>query len=499
MTFLQSLSQHVIDEPNIDVAVAKTQSLLAKADAVWQEAIETTLKDKVISVNGETVIDPSLISTARQTETFNGQTFERPIIDLVQQGGGMYGIALAGYTYIMEKAGIRFYSLGGTSAGGINAMLLGTLPNSIYQNPSLIQPEKQGSKSELLAHIISNTDFSKFMDRGGIAGKLQKIALNKFKKSTLKWLGIALFIMIPILIYTAFGLIITEENKISLRWIRSYDFVIGTLVAFVPIMVAYLILLRILGTKFGVNSGDAFYQWMNAILKNPFVNVHTTSDLMQRLKANRFDSAQDKDLAKMVLITSNLTFNRIVKFPASAIDYWTPCDNVNPAAYVRATMSIPFIFNTFIPDLGHVENNAVPKISKSRFVDGGLLSNFPIREFHNNSVVHPRFPTFGVLLNESPIDLDVAPKEIQKEFKETTLISYILSFLSTFRNFYDNDFLRSNEEIRLRVVAVETKGFDWLDFWMKTDAKEELFRRGAEAAIQQLNKFNFQEYVQKYR
>lgn len=499
MTFLESLSQNIIDEPNIDIAVAKTHSLLLKADAVWQVAIETTLKDKVISVNGETVIDPSLISTARQSETYHGQTFERPIIDLVQQGGGMYGIALAGYTYIMEKAGVRFYSLGGTSAGGINAMLLGTLPNVIYQNPSVIQPEKQGSKSELLAHIISNTDFSKFMDRGGIAGKSQKIALNKFKRSTLKWLGIALLIFIPILIYYGFGLIITDSNKISLPWVRTYDFVIGTLVAFVPLMLAYLILLRILGTKFGVNSGDAFYHWMNAILKNPFVNIHTTAQLMQRLKENRFDHAKDNDLAKMVLITSNLTYNRIVKFPASAAEYWKPCDDVNPAAYVRATMSIPFIFNTFIPDLGHVENNAVPSISKSRFVDGGLLSNFPIREFHNNSIVHPRFPTFGVLLNESPVDLDVPPKEIQKEFKETTLISYILSFLSTFRNFYDNDFLRSNDEIRLRVVAVETKGFDWLDFWMKTDAKEELFRRGAEAAVQQLQKFNFQEYVDKYR
>lgn len=497
--FLHSLSENVIDEPNIDIAVANTQSLLKKADAVWQEAIETTLKDKVISINGETVIDPLRIATARITETFNGQTFERPIIDLVQQGGGMYGIALAGYTYIMEKAGVRFYSLGGTSAGGINAMLLGTLPNSVYQNPSPLHPERQGSKSELLAHIISNTQFSKFMDRGGIAGKLQKIALNKLKRSTLKWLGMALLLLIPIAIYILFGAIITEKNGIGLAWTRTYDFVIGTLVAFVPLLLAYLLLIRILGTQFGVNSGDAFYQWMEAILKNPFVKVHNTDDLMQRLKENQFDTARDNDMAKMVLIASNLTYNRIVKFPASAADYWTPCNNVNPAAYVRATMSIPFIFNTFIPNLGHVENNAVPKIAKCRFVDGGLLSNFPIREFHNTSLAHPRFPTFGVLLNESPIDLEVPPKVIQEEFKEVTLIGYIVSFLSTFRNFYDNDFLRSSEEIRLRVVAVETKGFDWLDFWMQPDVKEELFRRGAEAAIQQLSKFNFQDYVQKYR
>ena len=29
-------------------------------------------------------------------------------VDLVQEGGGTLGIALVGYTYVMEKAGIRF-------------------------------------------------------------------------------------------------------------------------------------------------------------------------------------------------------------------------------------------------------------------------------------------------------------------------------------------------------------------------------------------------------
>ncbi len=38
-------------------------------------------------------------------------------IDLVQEGGGVLGIALVGFTYVIEKAGIRFLSLAGTSAG----------------------------------------------------------------------------------------------------------------------------------------------------------------------------------------------------------------------------------------------------------------------------------------------------------------------------------------------------------------------------------------------
>lgn len=45
-------------------------------------------------------------------------------VDLVQEGGGVHGIALAGYTYVLEKMGIAFTKMAGTSAGSINTLLL---------------------------------------------------------------------------------------------------------------------------------------------------------------------------------------------------------------------------------------------------------------------------------------------------------------------------------------------------------------------------------------
>ena len=48
-------------------------------------------------------------------------------VDLVQEGGGVLEIALVGYTYILEQAGIRFMSLAGTSAGAINTMMMAGL------------------------------------------------------------------------------------------------------------------------------------------------------------------------------------------------------------------------------------------------------------------------------------------------------------------------------------------------------------------------------------
>jgi len=44
-------------------------------------------------------------------------------VDLVMEGGGVLGVALVGYTYVLEEMGIRFLRIGGTSAGSINAVL----------------------------------------------------------------------------------------------------------------------------------------------------------------------------------------------------------------------------------------------------------------------------------------------------------------------------------------------------------------------------------------
>src|ERR1035437_2074345 len=73
-------------------------------------------------------------------------------VDLVQQGGGVLGIALLGYTYVLEQIGIRFFSLAGTSAGAINALLLAAC-GSI---------EKQ--KSGIILEYMLKQDLSAFTD-----------------------------------------------------------------------------------------------------------------------------------------------------------------------------------------------------------------------------------------------------------------------------------------------------------------------------------------------
>ena len=87
-------------------------------------------------------------------------------VDLVQEGGGVLGIALVGYTFILEKAGIRFFSLAGTSAGAINTMMMAGL-GEIHE-----------AKSEKILDILSKKNLFDFVD----GNKVIKKIINKIIK-----------------------------------------------------------------------------------------------------------------------------------------------------------------------------------------------------------------------------------------------------------------------------------------------------------------------------
>src|SRR5687768_16054181 len=71
-------------------------------------------------------------------------------VDLVMEGGGVLGIALVGYTYILEKAGIRFLGVGGTSAGSINALMIAALGTPAEE------------KTHKLVKILANMPMERF-------------------------------------------------------------------------------------------------------------------------------------------------------------------------------------------------------------------------------------------------------------------------------------------------------------------------------------------------
>ena len=85
-------------------------------------------------------------------------------VNLVQKGGGVLGVALVGYTYILEQMGIRFIRLAGTSAGAINTAIMVAIGT------------KQDAKSVQVLDTICKLKFIDLVDGHPVA----RWAISKF-------------------------------------------------------------------------------------------------------------------------------------------------------------------------------------------------------------------------------------------------------------------------------------------------------------------------------
>ncbi|OFX53937.1 MAG: hypothetical protein A2066_03790 [Bacteroidetes bacterium GWB2_41_8] len=359
-------------------------------------------------------------------------------VELVQEGGGVLGVALIGYSYVLEEMGIRFFSLAGTSAGSINAMLLAGLGDI------------SKLKSEKVIEVLVNKNLYDFVDGNDDSKDFIRALVEKAKRVKLIWKG----------------------------W-QIIDEIFDDL---------------------GLNPGDDFLNWLSGYLKDN--GIKTLGDLKANFMKVPADLAVREGVAKTIdgleprlaIITADLTTETKVEFPKMASLYWANPDNENPAIYVRASMSIPYFFSPLrirnIPKGPEAKKNWEEQVSfmgvppkESFLVDGGLLSNFPIDIFHNPNVI-PRLPTFGVRLGDNR-------NNANKISSPTSLFGAMFNSL---RHLHDYDFILRNQDYRLLIEKIDVGDHDWLNFGITDAAKLDLFKRGAQAAERFLRKFDWLEY-----
>lgn len=391
-------------------------------------------------------------------------------IDLVMEGGGMLGLALVGYSWALEQMGIRFFGIGGTSAGSINALLLAAL-----DEPS--QP-----KSPRLLDILANQNFYDFVDGGDDARDLIDLLLggNKsFKKLRMFW----------------------KVMKVKKQLCTSY----------------------------GLNKGDVFYQWLNGLLEDAGIKslaqlerrLRTVPDGLRQRDGMAFSEA-DTPRGRLVIVAADVTTETRVEFPAMAKLYWKDPHSESPAVFARASMSIPFFFQpmrvTDIPQPANIDDALDPvnrnwkalagysrETDKSvlipkhaLFVDGGIMSNFPIDAFHNHGKV-PKMPTFGVKLEydqryKSPEKLPLFSNE-----KIAGLLPLGGAIFNSSRHTLDYEFVKKNPDYKHLVQYIPctyrdkqgvVRAYNWLDFNMPDAHKEGLFNQGALKAIEFVEQFS---------
>ena len=326
----------------------------------------------------------------------------------------MLGIGLLGYTYVLEQAGIRFLGIGGTSAGSINALLLAALGT----------PEQE--KGGKLLDLLANKNFMDFIDGDSDARDLLKSWLN----------GAGKF-------------------KLAFKAAQVIDSLQGNL---------------------GLNPGDAFTTWLKDILRKE--GIESNGQLQERMRKlpsglrNRAGeplNSPDQAGIRLAMIAADVTTETKVEFPRMASLYWSDPNAENPASFARASMSIPYFFEPFkvsnLPQgdaakrlweeqAGYYVENEQALPQTAMFIDGGIMSNFPINLFHDESKV-PDAPTFGVKL-----EFDKRLKTIDGP------IDLLGAIFNSARHTLDYDFICRNADYKHLLTWIPAKDFNWLDFKM---------------------------------
>ncbi len=419
-------------------------------------------------------------------------------VNLVQKGGGVLGVALVGYVYVLEEAGIRFLKLAGTSAGAINTSLMA------------IQKDKSKPKSDYLIKALADLDLFRLVDGHPFARTLIRGLVQRpdFMKHIRNLLRNALLFLATILVL-AFVLLGLQHKYPVLGLATCFVFIlIGVYLLLAGVTGAYIssLLKRLKTAGFGINPGDFFYDWVKAHMKDN--EIHTVDDLVKRAEAVpplKIRPTRDEPVADLkgdvVFIASELVTQNKFEFPAMANLFRTPdkMDQVQPAGFVRASMSIPVFFESYyIKDIP-TDNAAINALWEDRFnlkappdtlrfVDGGILSNFPINMFYNKDIEVPRLPTLGIDLDDSK------PEDKKDEPEEWSFAGYLGRMFNTVRFYYDKDFSLQNRIMNLGVGKVPVADYNWLNFFLTNEQKIDLFAIGAEAAKKFLDEFNWSHY-----
>lgn len=362
-------------------------------------------------------------------------------VDVVMEGGGILGIALLGFTYALEEFGIRFLGIGGTSAGSINALLLASLGS------------RNEAKSVKAIHILANLDLYSFVDGDEDA--------KDFVEALVEDAG---------------------TIRLGFKFVQVIDN---------------------LERKLGLNPGKVFLDWLSKVLADH--GVTTTGELaalMNKVPAGfghrnpTIELSEEQQRAYLAIIAAEITTETKVEFPKMAHLFWDDVNKVPPAIYARASMSIPFFFQPFkvsnIPNsLSHQEEwqkqelaNYFGELPKTcTFIDGGIMSNFPIDVFHVPYTI-PNAPTFGVKLGMNRHE----PHPVTSPFK------LAIGIFNSARHTLDYDFIKRNPDYRHLVSTIETGSHNWINFQLSQDAKIDLFVRGVRCATEFLKKFQWEKY-----
>lgn len=213
----------------------------------------------------------------------------------------------------------------------------------------------------------------------------------------------------------------------------------------------------------GVYRGAYLEQLLGGLLAD--LGVHTFGDL-------RTGEAPEQFAWSLVVTASDLSRRRLVRIPWDLDSYGIHPDDFSVARAVHASSAIPFVFEPV-------------RVRGATWVDGGLLSNFPVALFDRTDA-EPRWPTFGIRLSARP---GIPPtRPVQGP------VSLGIAAIETLVSNQDNAYIDDPCTVR-RTIFVPAHDVSPIDFDITAEQREALYQRGFQAGQKFFANWNYADYL----
>jgi NTE family protein len=242
-----------------------------------------------------------------------------------------------------------------------------------------------------------------------------------------------------------------------MRSIAYPKFLDRNLIGHVPLIGGGLSLL----VSDGVYRGAYLQDLLTGLLAD--LGVHTFGDLRTGEEPEQFAWS-------LVVTASDLSRRRLVRIPWDLRSYGIDPDEFSVARAVHASSAIPFVFEPV-------------RVGGATWVDGGLLSNFPVELFDRAA---PRWPTFGIRLSARPGIPPTRPVHGP--------VSLGIAAIETLVSNQDNAYIDDPCTVR-RTIFVPADTVSPIDFDITTEERDALYQRGRQAGQEFLKSWNYPDYL----
>jgi NTE family protein len=218
----------------------------------------------------------------------------------------------------------------------------------------------------------------------------------------------------------------------------------------------------------GYAEGRYFRDWLAAELEQ--LDVRTFADL--RITDDPGADPRPEQRWRLTVMAADVTRGQLLRLPDDYERYGLVPDEQPVVDAVRASMSVPYLFEPF--------TLAYPG-GKSQLVDGGLISNYPIDAFDRTDGKPSRWPTWGVtVIPQLPAD-DVQLVPQLRLLRPVPGFRFLESVLTTAIVGRDQGYL-AQPWVRERSMLVDGLGVNPFDFTIDAKTAQRLYESGRSAA-----------------